>query len=95
MEGKKAYIISQPESALVCIDLEKYKELKRIKFGEGLMLETATTTPDGKPSIWRALRTIQFMSSMARQTIILGFQMWDLSPWAVEIIGETAIATNE
>ena len=85
--GKKAYIISQSESALYVIDLEKYKELKRIKFGEGLMLETATTTPDGK-TVYLACSTnnsvyvIDGMTDNYTRISDVG-----LSPWAVEIIG--------
>ena len=85
--GEKAYIISQPESALYVIDLEKYKELKRIKFGEGLMLETATTTPDGK-TVYLACSTnnsvyvIDGTSDNYTRIPDVG-----LSPWAVEIIG--------
>src|SRR3989338_6523641 len=85
--GKKAYIISQPESALYVIDMEKYRELKRIKFGEGLMLETATTTPDGK-TVYLACSTnnsvyvIDGTSDNYTRIPDVG-----LSPWAVEIIG--------
>ncbi len=85
--GKKAYIISQPESALYVIDLEKYRELKRIKFGEGFILETATTTPDGN-TVYLACSTNNSVYVIDGATD--GYTRIPdvgLSPWAVEIIG--------
>lgn len=46
--GKKAYVISRGEGAVYVIDMVKMKELKRLKLGQDLDLETASTTPDGK-----------------------------------------------
>ncbi len=46
--GKKAYVISQGESVVYVYDLENFKQINRLKIGNNLALETASTTADGK-----------------------------------------------
>lgn len=85
--GKKAYVISRGEGALYVLNLEKMKEAKRIKLGEDLMLETASTTPDGK--------TVYLASSQSNSVYVIDGETdtyerinnVGLSPWAVAIIG--------
>ena len=86
---------SSRQSALYVIDLEKYKELKRIKFGEGLMLETATTTPDGK--------TVYLACSTNNSVYVIDgtsdnytrFPMWDFHPGQLRSSVVIATAIND
>jgi YVTN family beta-propeller protein len=46
--GKKAYIISRGDSAIYVYDLQTFKKVNRMKIGDNLALETASTTADDK-----------------------------------------------
>jgi YVTN family beta-propeller protein len=85
--GKKAYVISRAENAVYVIDMEKMKELKRIKLGLDLDLETASTTPDGKKVYIAASRRNSVYVLDADTDSYKEIPNVGLSPWAVTIIG--------
>ena len=85
--GKKAYVISRGESAIYVLDMVKMKEMKRIKFDQDMVFETASTTPDGKK--------VYLAASQANSVVVIDgatdeyamIRNVGLSPWAVTIIG--------
>ncbi len=77
------------------IDMEKYKEPKRIKLGEGLMLETATTTPDGK-TLYLACSTNNSVYAIDGMTdSYTQIQNVGLRPGLLRLLAATVIATSD
>ncbi len=85
--GEKAYVISRGESAVYVIDMKRKKELKRIKLGHDLDLETASTTPDGKKVYLASSRSNSVFVFDADTDKYKQIPNVGLSPWAVTIIG--------
>lgn len=85
--GKKAYVISRGDNAVYIYDLEKMKELKKIKLGLNVGLETASTTPDGKKVYLAASRRNSVFVFDADTDDYKEITNVGLSPWAVTIIG--------
>jgi YVTN family beta-propeller protein len=85
--GKKAYVISRGDNAVYIYDLEKMKELKKIKLGLNVSLETASTTPDGKKVYVAASRRNSVFVFDADTDDYKEITNVGLSPWAVTIIG--------
>ncbi|MGR3302638.1 MAG: YncE family protein [Candidatus Scalindua sp.] len=85
--GKKAYVISRGDNAVYIYDMEKMKELKKIKLGLNVGLETASTTPDGKKVYLAASRRNSVFVFDADTDDYKEITNVGLSPWAVTIIG--------
>lgn len=85
--GKKAYVISRAESSVYVINLEKMKEQSRIKLGEDLDLETASTTSDGKKVYLASSRSNSVFVFDGNTDNYKKIANVGVSPWAVTIIG--------
>ena len=83
--GKKAFCISSNESAVYVYDLDKMKVIDRIKLGQNLRLETASTTSDGK-RIYLTCSTNNSVYVIDAQTHrILRIPEVGQAPWGVAI----------
>jgi len=85
--GKKAYVISRGDNGVYIYDLEKMKELKKVKLGLNVSPETASTTPDGKKVYLAASRRNSVFVFDADTDDYKEITNVGLSPWAVTIIG--------
>lgn len=85
--GKKAYVISSQEGAVYVYDMEKFRETKRLKLGKNIMLETASTTPDGS-RVYLACSTTNsvYMIDGATDKVTTITNVGH-GPWAVNILG--------
>jgi YVTN family beta-propeller protein len=85
--GRKAYAISSSEGAVYVYDMEKLKEIKRLKLGKDIVLETASTTADGN--------RLYLACSTTNSIYVIDGESDSLSvipnvghgPWAVTILG--------
>lgn len=85
--GKKAYVISSESSTVLVYDMENLKLLQRLKLGNKLALETASTTADGKKvyvasSTDDAIYVIDGMTDEVKRIANVG-----RFPWGVTILG--------
>ncbi|MFQ5863347.1 MAG: hypothetical protein ACE5IC_09545 [Candidatus Brocadiales bacterium] len=85
--GEKAYAICSEEGAVTVYDMEKMREIKRLKLGYQMMLETASTDPAGE-KIYLACSTTNSIyvidGTTDRVSVIPNVGH---SPWAVTILG--------
>lgn len=85
--GRKAYAISSEDSAVTVYDLDRMREIKRLKLGNGIVLETASTDPAGEK--------IYLTCSTTNSVYVIDGSTDDVSvipnvghgPWAVTILG--------
>ena len=85
--GRKAYAISSREGAVYVYDMGKMREIKRLKLGTNVVLETASTTADGNRlylacSTTNSVYVIDGESDQVSVVPNVGH-----SPWAVAILG--------
>ncbi|MFQ5956278.1 MAG: hypothetical protein ACE5KK_00710 [Candidatus Brocadiales bacterium] len=85
--GKKAYAISSEESALTVYDMDKMKEIKRLKLGYQIMLETASTDPAGEKLYLACSTTNSIYVIDGATDEVSVIPNVGHSPWAVTILG--------
>ncbi len=85
--GRKAYAISSEDSAVTVYDLDRMREMKRLKLGNGIVLETASTDPAGE-KIYLACSTTNSVYVIDGKTDDVSvIPNVGHSPWAVTILG--------
>jgi YVTN family beta-propeller protein len=85
--GKKAYVISGGDSAVYVFDMQTLKRVNRLKIGNNLVLETASTTADGEKvyvasSTDDSVYVIDSVSDQVKRIVNVGRY-----PWGVTILG--------
>lgn len=85
--GKKAYVISRGDNAVYIFDMEKMREIKKVKLGLNVSPETASTTLDGKKVYLAASQRNSVFVFDADTDDYKEIKNVGLSPWAVTIIG--------
>ncbi|HHT9153055.1 MAG TPA: YVTN family beta-propeller repeat protein, partial [Candidatus Hypogeohydataceae bacterium YC40] len=85
--GRKAYIISSKEGAVYVYDLEKMREVKRLKLGTNITLETASTTADGNKLYLACSTTNSVYVIDGKDDHVSVVPNVGHSPWAVCILG--------
>ncbi len=85
--GQKAYAISSGEGAVYVYDLEKMREIKRLKLGRDIVLETASTTSDGSRIYLACSTTNSVYVIDGKSDQISVIPNVGHGPWAVTILG--------
>jgi len=88
--GRKAYVISRGDSTVYVFDMKTLKQIRRLKIGANVALETAATTADGRKlylasSTDNALYVIDSFSDQIRRIADIGRY-----PWGVTILGSAS-----
>jgi YVTN family beta-propeller protein len=85
--GRKAYAISSSEGAVYVYDMEKMREIKRLKLGSGIVLETASTTADGNRLYLACSTTNSVYVIDGESDSVSAIPNVGHGPWAVAILG--------
>lgn len=86
-DGRKAYAISSQEGAVYVYDLEKMREMKRLKLGTNITLETASTTADGSRLYLACSTTNSVYVVDTESDSVSVIPNVGHGPWAVAILG--------